>query len=183
MNPKQQALVRLAIARQFDLDEGTQEVYLDSLRIETDIDVDEACHALATKPRADYDTAFPSLGALLAMCREVRLARAQRRIAELASHAPKQLTSGGDEPTYHCRDCWDEPSGWVVCLCTGRGKLINPSYTSARVTRRVSCLRTQDHPAHTYTERCPCAPSNPVIARHRDRMVQASQKRAERHAE
>jgi hypothetical protein len=83
-----------------------------------------------------------------------------------------------DEPTYHCRDCWDEPSAWVVCVCIGRGKLINPSYTTARVTRTVSCLRTQDHPPHSYVERCPCGPSNPVVAEHRRRMATYREKRA-----
>jgi hypothetical protein len=84
-----------------------------------------------------------------------------------------------DEPTYHCRDCWDEPSAFVVCVCPGRGeKLINPSYTTARVRRTVSCLRTQDHPPHSYVERCPCGPSNPIIAGHRQRMSTYREKRA-----
>jgi hypothetical protein len=83
-----------------------------------------------------------------------------------------------DEPTFHCRECYDEPNGWVICGCPGRGRLINPSYTTARVSRIVQCLRTRDHPPHSYAERCPCVPSNPEIKRHRDRMADARQKRA-----
>jgi hypothetical protein len=83
-----------------------------------------------------------------------------------------------DEPTFHCRECYDEPNGWIVCLCPGRGKFINPSCTTARASRVVQCVRHQDHPPHTYAERCPCVPSNPTIKRHRDRMADARNSRA-----
>ena len=44
-----------------------------------------------------------------------------------------------DEPTFRCRQCLDDPYGWIVLECTG-----------------LTCERTGQHVAHQFAVRCPC---------------------------
>jgi hypothetical protein len=83
-----------------------------------------------------------------------------------------------DEPTFHCRECSDEPNGWIVTACPGRGKHYNPNYAANRVSRTVQCARAREHGPHTYADRCGCVATNPEIKRHRDRMNEHRHKRA-----
>jgi len=43
------------------------------------------------------------------------------------------------EPTYACRQCLDDPAGWILLRCTG-----------------LTCERRRAHQPHVFTVRCPC---------------------------
>ncbi len=46
-----------------------------------------------------------------------------------------------NEPTYRCRQCRDEPHGWITLTCNGR---------------HSECGRGKLHAAHPFAVRCQC---------------------------
>ena len=95
---KLDALIRLGIGRQAKpLDAQTQEVYLDDLDNEPADVVVEACRRLRIAERPEFDTVFPSVGTLLAECKEVRRLQGRERVKALAAQAPKLLAAPVDE--------------------------------------------------------------------------------------
>ena len=66
---KMKSLARLMIARQAQLQDEDYQVYLEELRdIPAEV-VERACRKLARTERAEYETAFPSVGKILSECR------------------------------------------------------------------------------------------------------------------
>jgi hypothetical protein len=88
-----------------------------------------------------------------------------------------------DEPTFHCLDCLDEPSGWAETWCRGYGDkriAVADKPASVRRVETGDCGRTFPHGPHTAVRRCHCYETNPVRARLRERIAKA---RAEREAQ
>lgn len=86
-----------------------------------------------------------------------------------------------DEPTYHCRLCWDEPNGWILCWCPGTGPhRVADAVTPPRFagTERRFCGRQpkEGHGPHAFAERCSCVDTNPVIQRARLQMREAQRR-------
>ncbi len=73
-----------------------------------------------------------------------------------------------DAPKFHCLDCRDEPNGWRIFLCPGV-----PVEASKRREQSdvpiYPCSRLLRHPGHSYAERCECLPTNPNIAKAKER--------------
>lgn len=93
-------------------------------------DVVLACRHFERTPRGEGETAFPELGRLLARVEvEASARRARANLRALPS---------GDEPTYRCWQCQDDPAGWLELRCPD-----------------TPCERTTEHPPHGYTVRCP----------------------------
>lgn len=78
--------------------------------------------------------------------------------------------SEDNEPRFFCLDCRDEPFGWRVFKCGGKGKAAGIARGDGTV---YACSRRKDHAAHSYVETCACAQTNPVSAAHRRRMDEA----------
>lgn len=117
---KVQALIKLGIARQSPQDDASQIVYVEGLEsVPSDI-VERACSQLAREPKNDYEPAFPSLGALIQRCREVR------DHDDMAS-APKQLREARPEPLSK-----EEAKAWVEKL-------------KAEVQRRRQATESRSH--------------------------------------
>lgn len=178
---RREALKFLALARQADPDAATATTYLIALR---DLDADllqQACYELGNEARPDYGSALPDVGTIRA--RASKVAR-DRREAERRAHV-LALPPGKDEPLYFCTSCYDEPSGWQIVWCPGEGhaRQVDPP-ARAYSTRIAPCGRKGkhgvDHRPHTYTERCPCWQTNPVIQRHREREQKRRQEREAR---
>lgn len=92
------ALVRMGIARQSPPDEAALIVYAEELNgIDPGV-IEAACHRLSRRPRADFETAFPSLGALLLTCEQVTADHALDRIRAIAETCPKQLEPPAELP-------------------------------------------------------------------------------------
>jgi hypothetical protein len=54
-----------------------------------------------------------------------------------------------DEPTFHCRECSDEPNGWIVTACPGRGKHYKPELCRpASLAHRAVCSSAGARAAH-----------------------------------
>lgn len=151
-----QALKFLAVARQADPDFETSGVYLIAL---ADLDsrlVMRACRQLALEPRLDFMPAMPAVGTIRALVAE--LARAD---AEAERHARYLPRPASDEPTYVCLTCLD--GYWVKSFwCPGRGS-DQPKHArhDGLVTR--PCVRRNLHAPHTWTEKCSCVETNPVV--------------------
>lgn len=131
------SLATLAILRQAaDVTDVALDLYsaeLTAAGVTGDV-VAAACHAIQAAPRADGETAFPSLGTLLTACASVR--RTQREDAERASR--QRALGAGYEPRYTCGQCLDDPFGWVVLRCPDE-----------------PCGRERTHAAHDFGVRCP----------------------------
>lgn len=176
MNPRDAAVVaealsRLSIARGGSPDARVGEVYLDAL---DDLDADlvrRACDALARQPRAEFESALPSVGAIRVVAAKLIAQDADAQALSMLLPAPKDEANG---PRYFCLDCRDEPSGWRIFDCRGIGE-----FASIETRTWTPCGRTKEHRPHSFAERCHCAPYNPVSKAARDRMAVARQKRGE----
>lgn len=175
-----EALSRLAIARAKQVDEVELEVYADALG---DLDpalVQQACLELGRLPRREYDTPFPSVGTIRERADTIRSAAAQAAADARLLPAPK-----GDEdaPRFFCLACFDEPAAWRVFWCRGSGLARAEAAQKPDHLARVDvqpCGRGRTHGPHTYTNRCTCRDTNPVIAEHRRRQRQSQQTRKAR---
>jgi hypothetical protein len=88
-------LAKLAVRRQAELDDAALGLFAEDLAgagIDAR-DASAACDALGRAPRAEFQSAFPSLGDLLSACRSARWARMDREQAEYRASLPKQLPS------------------------------------------------------------------------------------------
>lgn len=88
------ALARMAILRQApELTETDFTLFAAELESEgVPVEhIEEACRRIGREPREDGQTAFPSLGTLLAECKQVRVDTHYLRLQELAARAPKEL--------------------------------------------------------------------------------------------
>lgn len=157
------ALSQLSTARQAELGDEGQRIYLNML---DDLDpgwVTKACASLAKTPRQAYATAMPSVPDIR---REVdRLIAEETEASAAAAMLPgPRLDEQG--PTFVCAVCWD--TGWVEYWCEGGGKLfvagkrLAPA-REASYGRVSACGRRQGHHPHPYASRCACAPYNPVV--------------------
>lgn len=83
----------LAVRRQAEVDGPTFAVYAEDLARESvDLaDLALACYRIGRQPSAKYEKAWPPIGDILAACRNARREREDRKLAELAATAPKQL--------------------------------------------------------------------------------------------
>lgn len=153
------SLQALAIARSTEADDAVLAVYLHSL---SDLDpalVCAACERLAREPRKDYQAALPEVGLIRAeaskLARELRESESQKRLAPPPDDA--------DPRTWvHCPTCAD--TSWQSLRCHGGSK--SHGDRDAHLPR-FHCGRRHPHRPHTYTERCGCFATNPVIASRR----------------
>ena len=159
------ALMALAVARSSEADEAILAVYLRSLDDMDPSHVRRACERLGREPRAEYQAALPDVGTVrataAAIAREDRETEHRRMLAPLPSDAdPRTWVS--------CLDCLD--TSWRSYRCDG-----GTGETGDRDShlRRVYCGRRNWHYAHSYTVRCQCFDTNPVIARRRERYTEA----------
>jgi hypothetical protein len=75
----------------------------------------------------------------------------------------------GYEPTFHCTAC--EDTGFERALvCPGDGRC-----------QMGRCGQAGHHEAHHFTRLCSCRPSNPVLARLRERLRESVHKREAHH--
>jgi hypothetical protein len=161
----QTALSFLSAARQADPDPETAVVYMTALSDISDDAIERACHELAKRPRKDFEPALPTVGTI----RETALAL-QQADADLAARAkllPWPSKAQPDEPTFFCVQCFDEPNGFRVFACPGVGD--QRDATMGLAPDRHPCGRPKSHRPHTYSERCGCVDTNPVIRAHRER--------------
>jgi len=154
------ALANLAIARGGTLDDPTGLVYLRQLEDLSPDFVERACLRLANEPRGAYETTMPAVGTIRAA---VGVLEREARAAEQALKLLPLPARESDEPTYFCTLCFDEPSAWRVFWCAGSPITAHLSADAKRLPI-YHCGRTKTHYAHSYTERCECLPTNPVIA-------------------
>ena len=140
------ALSKLATARAATVDEFTLLTYADVL---ADVDVsliERACFEMAKAPRADFEAALPSAGAIRAQAEHLSSADRVRTAAAKLLPMPK---SEDDEPRYFCSECCDEPSGWRILTCP-----------------LAPCGRLKAHVPHPYAVHCHCWHVNPAVARY-----------------
>lgn len=157
------ALKALAIARSTEADEAVLAVYLHSL---SDLDVElvtRACERLGKQPRLEYQAALPEVGLIRA---EVAvIAREDREAARVRQLAPHTTTGDGDPRTWvYCTLCLD--TSYRNFRCDGGSGECGDRDTALRIVR---CARRHSHFPHSYSERCQCYDTNPVIARRRER--------------
>ena len=79
-----------------------------------------------------------------------------------------------DEPTFHCLECFDEPHGWRLHWCRGAGTsrvAVEDKGSRFMGMATRECGRMKRHPPHSFTDPCACRDTNPVIARHRERLA------------
>lgn len=160
-----EALARCAIARGGSADDVTVDVYLERLKAFSPDVVREACDHWADVPRGDRDPALPPAADLIATIREIERTREQAERARFMLPAPSRDEDG---PRYACLECFD--AFWITARwCPGVGNLraSGKADRHAALETRV-CHRTHPHPAHTFTRKCGCVDTNPVIARHRE---------------
>lgn len=158
------ALADMAIGRGGTFDDYQTPVYLRGL---ADLDVsllERACRLLALEKRAEFEPVVPSIGVIRERAEQIgRQDTAQAAAAKLLP-APKRE---GDEPTYFCHECHDEPNGWRIFWCRGAGvELVVETRDRGDV---FPCARKDKHKPHAYADRCKCLPYNPVIAKARER--------------
>ncbi len=175
--PISDAIARLAIARGSMVDDLTSDVYLDALADVSPELVRAACLELSKLPRADYETALPSVGTIREYCDRV----AKRLESEAAAKRLLPVPKGDqDGPRVFCPHCQDEPSGWYLVWChgSGQGFKSTPHERHADLEPCV-CARRPSHPAHSWAVKCSCVDVNPIIAKSRARMaaVRPQQKR------
>lgn len=103
-----------------------------------------------------------------------------RRVCEQLAHTAAEaeaaaklcpMPDDADPRTWvHCQDCQDDPSGWCLWYCRGGGVLADRDRPSPdrRHQSMAYCGRKLIHPPHSYTARCACYETNPVIARKRE---------------
>jgi len=166
------ALADMAIARGGTFDDYQTPIYLRAL---VDLDaglVARACEAFGLEPREAYAPVVPAVGAIRQ--RVAQLAREDTARAAGAKLLPMPARENPDEPTFFCRDCWDEPFGWRPLRCRGVGPASGELKSSEPIR---PCGRMKAHGAHTYVEQCACYGVNPVSAAHRRRMDEARVKR------
>lgn len=163
-----EALARLAVARGGRIDAMQSDVYLDGLLdLPPDL-VQRACLDIGKRPRVEFDSILPSVGEIRAEVETVRRTDVETDARRLLGSAPKNR---GDEPTFYCLDCHDEPNGWRIYQCRGVGEVAkrgDGDYSP--------CGRTKTHTPHAFAELCACLPHNPVIARAKEQMRKARQK-------
>lgn len=156
------ALTYLSAARQASIDEETFGVYMLALNgLEPDV-IERACYALGAKQRKAFEPAMPTVGDIREACGDVAREDAATQAKALLLPAPPTKEN---EPTFHCFECMDEPNGWRLFYCLGKGDLHQfapPAHAPGPV---FPCGRLKRHPPHTYAERCKCLATNPVIAR------------------
>lgn len=163
-----EALSRLAIARGGVLDEITLSVYLDTLDDQSPQLVARACATLAKTPREEFGPVVPAVGTIRELVGKIAREDSEREAAKRLLPAPKR---DSDEPVFFCLNCHDEPNGWSITWCPGVGDVRELSPTDRALSTRICpCGQGQRHRAHTYAERCPCLETNPIIARHRERV-------------
>jgi hypothetical protein len=158
------ALVGLALALNHGLPEEQVSVFAFALK-----DLPLPLVRMATMRLAQTERFWPKVADVRAMVET--LAREQRDAEARAKLALPPPTSER-EPTFYCLACLDEPSGWRLWWCPGVG----PSRTFDRSDRdtRMSmaeCGRRMHHTPHTYAVKCECLPTNPVIAKARERLA------------
>jgi hypothetical protein len=88
---KMQALARLAVRRQAQVDDAVYLVYLEDLEPFPVAVVERACHAIGTAERVEFETAFPPVGNLLAECKRAAHQIETERIKALVAAAPKLI--------------------------------------------------------------------------------------------
>lgn len=168
------ALADMAIARGGTFDDYQTPIYLRGL---VDLDaalVARACEQLGLEPREDFTPVVPPVGTIRQ--RVERLAREDTAKAAAAKLLPLPK-SEDDEPRYFCVACRDEPYGWRVFRCGGKGESAGLARGDGEL---YACSRRVDHYPHSYVERCACHGTNPVSAEHRRRMDEARVKRESR---
>jgi hypothetical protein len=93
---KLHALGRLALARQYDLDDATAQVYLEGLHHWSADVVTQACATLAIRPTGDFKTLYPTLGDIIAECRVVSGAHERQRLAEQYTDSSRRLAAAAE---------------------------------------------------------------------------------------
>lgn len=101
-------------------------------------------------------------------------------MAETFVTEPERESWRNSEPRFYCLACLDEPNGWRIFWCRGDGRLRaqpedKPRHLAGTDTQ--PCGRTKEHPPHSYSERCACRDTNPVIAEHRRRQAEYATRR------
>lgn len=170
------ALRDLAIARGGEMDGDQYAVYLRALADQTPALVERACAEIGIEPRGAFESVVPPVGQIRA--RVAELARRDRETDASRRLLPMPADARPDrEPTFFCLDCLDEPSGWRLWWCPGRGVRRTFERREDDVTPMAECARGAEHAPHAYAARCACVDTNPVIARHRQRLAEARHRR------
>jgi hypothetical protein len=151
------ALTRLVAGRSGTLDDVQIEVYVEDLaRFDPQL-VARACERWRTVPRQEFQSALPEVGKLIQTIEHI----AEEDAAEI--RRAKYLPAPRDEdgPRYVCLQCHD--GYWVISMwCPGRGtEAKRHARHEGLVTR--DCGRRKPHQPHTWTEKCACVETNPVV--------------------
>lgn len=168
------ALVSLAIARQADFEDDAQRVYLHVLGDCDAALVARACEQLAREPRGEFESAMPAAAVIRERVRLIAIADTEAAAVKRLAPMPARED---DEPTFHCRECHDEPNAWRPFWCPGAGKYRVMDRPARATGARRQCARPQPHEQHGYVERCECSDTNPVIAAARQRFYASRPKR------
>lgn len=153
------SLQALAIARASEADESILVVYTHSLADLPPAMVQRACERLALRPKREYETALPDVGAIRETVAEVR-----REDLETERNA-KLLAAPDDADTRTWRYCAEQPTcddtGHVLYVCPG---VSSPTrYGGAPWAPVTTCGRAKAHPSHPFTVPCACKPYNPKL--------------------
>jgi hypothetical protein len=152
-----EALTRLCVARGGAIDDTASEVYLDRLARFSPGLVRRACERWMDVPRREFETALPDVGKLIQTIEHI----AEEDAAEL--RRAKYLPAPRDEdgPRYVCLACHD--GYWVISMwCPGRGTDAKRHARHEGLVTR-DCGRRKHHQPHTWTEKCACVETNPVV--------------------
>lgn len=150
------ALTELAAARRETLAKVDFDVFARGLEAFTVGSIVRACKSLEAEAPPAFGARFPELHMLKARIREIEAEDAQRERERQYLPLPDD-----DGPRYVCLACRD--GFWVLsCWCPGRGSNLpkHPRHDDL-VTR--DCGRRKVHAPHTWTERCACVETNPVV--------------------
>jgi len=138
------ALTECAVARGGRIDKIESQVFLRQLAdLSADLIV-RACHELGNEARQAFETYVPPAPVIRERCAQI-----QRRDAMPKPLALPPASSSGYEPTFACHRCLD--TTWLQPM---------------RCPDQRRCERVKEHPAHTFTARCPC-----FLRRHADRLA------------
>jgi hypothetical protein len=153
------SLQALAIARASEADESILVVYTHSLADLPTALVRRACERLALRPKREFETALPDVGAI----RETVLELQREDIA--ADRNAKLLAAPADADPRTWRYCAEQPtcddSGHVLFVCPG---VNSPTrYGGAPWAGIASCGRAKPHASHPFTVPCACKPYNPKL--------------------
>lgn len=129
------ALTKLALARSATFDQAQQRVYLEALAGTDAPLIARACLYLSRQPKDPYGPNLPTVGDILAV------------VQRLNAEAVRVEQARSREWKIECDRCDD--TGFVVYTCRD----------TARCGRRICDAMGLEH-THTYTEICPCRPSN-----------------------